>query len=842
MLDGVNTKAAVGIGVAGSLASSSQIGSSFNLINAIPEALQEVSIQSGGYSAEYGGANAGIVQQTMKTGGRTLAGSITYESDGAAEAFDSESYGDSDLRFTLGGPLTSNIRLFGAYQTTKTDNHTPMWWTGAEIGDGAYLPITTGGVPTGDSLRLIIPDEVSGRTMEERNVNGTILFDMNPLIIRLSGAWNYRTARNNPWPFFHMFNMDRLRKNEWNVLLGAIKTTYFLNTNTYLHLSVGALERTWKGYDPEFDHDDFEDWLAWGDAELIAEKGLFEYNNHGDILDGTWNSRWVAPQPYSIYGFQIEQPGDMSTWGYGENRRANWNVKGGFASQIGTHEVKAGFEYTQWNYRNYGIDDTDIRSINQRISISQETAGWFADQSAEAARILRLERIVNVGYNEFGEVITDENDPDRPRKPLNYAVYINDKIEKEDLVVNAGFRLDAYNLDDWVMIDPENPPYNEQESSVDMEGFEDAETQFQFQPRLGLGFPISDKAVFHLQYGIFSQMPDLAQVFKSRSQMALYMGGQNYIPDPVGFGLEPVVSEQFEVGFGYQFANLAAFDVTVFAKNSTGQVELARNAVDPDNRYGAGDFSYYRNGDFTNVSGIELTVRTRRIQNFMIDANYTYTDARGTNSYPNSGNGHVEITGDDSGAPTAVSPLVYESKHKGNINLDLRFGEGEAGVLSNSGVNLLASFNSGHPFTLSRGGMGQRAADEGALLEDNDPRNRTPVEPLGESSTPWMFNVDLKADKSFRAGPVTLTLFARVTNLFNSQHVLNVYNRTGNAYDDGFLTDPELSAPIVEAQGETYQQLYEVVNLANRQHYIVDYGFDLLGVPRQVLVGLTASF
>jgi hypothetical protein len=105
-----------------------------------------------------------------------------------------------------------------------------------------------------------------------------------------------------------------------------------------------------------------------------------------------------------------------------------------------------------------------------------------------------------------------------------------------------------------------------------------------------------------------------------------------------------------------------------------------------------------------------------------------------------------------------------------------------------------------------------------------------------------MFNVDLKADKSFRAGPVTLTLFARVTNLFNSQHVLNVYNRTGNAYDDGFLTDPELSAPIVEAQGETYQQLYEVVNLANRQHYIVDYGFDLLGVPRQVLVGLTASF
>ncbi|MFC1550108.1 carboxypeptidase regulatory-like domain-containing protein [Candidatus Neomarinimicrobiota bacterium] len=841
-LDGVSTKAAVGIGVTGSLSSTSALGSSFNMINAIPEALQEVSIQSGGYSAEFGGANAGIVQQTMKTGGRSLSGSISYETDGAAEAFDTDSYGSSDLTFTLGGPITSNIRLFGAYQTTNTDNHTPMWWTGAEIADGAYMPITTGGVPTGDSLRLTIPNEVKGRDLEERNINGTLLFDLNPLVIRVSGAYNYRTSRNNTWPFFNMFNMDRQRKNEWTTMLGAIKTTYFLNSQTYFHLTVGALQREWMGYDPTMKHDDFEDWLAWGDGDLIHEKGLDQYNNQGDLLDATWNSRWVPPQNYSIYGFQLQTPGDITTWGYGENKRQNWNVKAGFASQIGTHELKTGFEYTQWTYRNYGLDDSDIVSVNQRISISSDAEQWFADHSAEAARVLRLERVVNVGYDEFGKEITDDNHADRARKPLSYAVYINDKIEKDDLVVNAGFRLDAFNLDDWVMKDYDNPPYDEQESSVNVDGFEDAETQFEFQPRLGLGFPISDKAVFHLQYGVFSQMPDLAQVFKSRSQMALYMGGQNYIPDPVGFGLEPVVSEQFEVGFGYQFANLAAFDVTVFAKNTTGQVELARNAVSADNEFGAGDYSYYRNGDFTNVSGIELTVRTRRINNFMIDANYTFTDARGTNSYPNSGNGHVEITGDDSGAPTAVSPLVYESKHKGNVNLDLRFGEGQNGILQNSGINLLTTFDSGHPFTLSTGGMGQRAADEGAVLSDNDPRNRTPVEPLGESSTPWVFNVDLKADKSFRAGPVMMTLFARVSNLFNTRQVLNVYNRTGNAYDDGFLTNPELSGPIVENQGENYTQLYEVVNLVNRQHYIVDYGFDTFGMPRTVSVGLTASF
>jgi hypothetical protein len=128
------------------------------------------------------------------------------------------------------------------------------------------------------------------------------------------------------------------------------------------------------------------------------------------------------------------------------------------------------------------------------------------------------------------------------------------------------------------------------------------------------------------------------------------------------------------------------------------------------------------------------------------------------------------------------------------------------------------------------------------LLEDGDPRNRTPVEPLGASTTPWVFNVDLRADKSFRAGPVMLTVFARVSNLFNTKHVLNVYNRTGNAYDDGFLSNPNLSAQIVENLGDTYVELYEAVNLENRSHFLNNYGFDLFGTPREIRFGLTAAF
>src|SRR2546425_6189578 len=63
--------------------------------------------------------------------------------------------------------------------------------------------------------------------------------------------------------------------------------------------------------------------------------------------------------------------------------------------------------------------------------------------------------------------------------------------------------------------------------------------------------------------------------------------------------------------------------------------------------------------------------------------------------------------------------------------------------------------------------------------------------------------------------PPRSTLFP-YTTLFRS--VLNVYSRSGNAYDDGFLGSPDLSASIVKSYGQQYVDLYKAINLENRQH------------------------
>jgi len=238
------------------------------------------------------------------------------------------------------------------------------------------------------------------------------------------------------------------------------------------------------------------------------------------------------------------------------------------------------------------------------------------------------------------------------------------------------------------------------------------------------------------------------------------------------------------------------------------------------------------------VNGFEFTLRTRRVSRLQTFASYTWSDARGINSDPNTGAGNIaqDLL---SPPPLMISPLYYHNKHRGALSLDYRYGADD-GLLSGLGVNLEYKFNSGHPYTRSDGGMGQRAADEGALLEDA--RSREPQEPVGGSTTPWQYYANLKVDYKLSLGGVGVTLFAYVDNLFDKKNVINVYSRSGNAYDDGFLTDPALSSEIVAANGQTYVDLYRNVNLENRQHYINDFGIDVFAKPQVVKLGVSVNF
>ncbi|MCH8298912.1 MAG: hypothetical protein IIC39_00005 [Candidatus Marinimicrobia bacterium] len=145
------------------------------------------------------------------------------------------------------------------------------------------------------------------------------------------------------------------------------------------------------------------------------------------------------------------------------------------------------------------------------------------------------------------------------------------------------------------------------------------------------------------------------------------------------------------------------------------------------------------------------------------------------------------------------------------------------------------NFNSGHRFFFGVSGIGQGTPDPEAVLK---------MVPNSDFTTPWVYTIDVKFDKAFSISSFEVDLYLYVSNLFNRQNALNVYNSTGDPYDDGFLSDPELSGLIVEALGNTYVALYEAINLQNRQHWLFNNGLDadIFGPPRQIRFGMRFNF
>ncbi len=813
--------------------------------NAIPEALEALAVQVGGYDASVGKANAGLVQQSLKTGGNKFSGSFLIENDGMAESFGTNVYDSKDITFTVSGPISNKIRYMVAFQNGSTDNYKPSFYTPVTIAGGALLPDKIGGLTaSGDSISIVSPETANGNWEKFSKLNTTFQFDFNPLVIRASLTMNKSQYSNAGLPIQTMFNSRRHVSDNSNQLFN-VKATYFLNANTYIRTNFRTMGRKYESYDKSFADEgkftkghksELKDWLAWGDRDAIAAFNSTWAGNFGTPgQDATKEIyRYVEPTAYNVFGFKFARDGTRRG-GYSKGEDGYVGFDAEFVTQMGEHEVKVGADYTRYVYKRYGY--WGIQSLNSKIGQDATLYDKVVAQDDQVVTEIVTARLASwIGYDPLGRDCGDSGskceDYDEVRNPSQMAFYINDKFEAGDLIVNLGLRYESINQANVDLKDYANPPLDRNYTIVAAEdanyGFKDMPAQSYLLPRIGLGFPITDRATFHLNYGRYVQMAPMGYLYRSRGSGIS------------SWGLEPVKEDKFEIGYGQLIGNFASIDITVFSRNPYDQV--ARDLYIPDatqNVFGLRSHTNYVNADFTTSTGIEIDFKTSRFNNIQLFANYVFLDARGTNSYPGSLQGNIGVR---ARRPTMLMATRYAQRHRGNLILDFRTGRSDNPLLSNFGANLIAEFNSGHPYTASNGSMGQRDADEGALLADNDPRNRVPTEAINSSTTPWYFNLNLGLDKTFRVANTNVKVYATITNLLNTKHIINVYNRTGDAYDDGFLTDPALSSKIIEGRGATYVEMYQKINLENRQHWLNDHGWDLFGTPREIKTGISVSF
>ena len=174
--------------------------------------------------------------------------------------------------------------------------------------------------------------------------------------------------------------------------------------------------------------------------------------------------------------------------------------------------------------------------------------------------------------------------------------------------------------------------------------------------------------------------------------------------------------------------------------------------------------------------------------------------------------------------------------------LDYRFARGDGGkILEGLGLYTLFTFNSGHPYTsiVEPSSLGQASVWEIGVESMNDHRSRIPNAPVNSSVTPWNFNIDLTLEKMVYLGRVNLKFYTNVLNLLNTKNIINVYDQTGVANDDGWLKTPEASSYRAIPGYETY---YTTINLLNEWGYQRANGGSLWGIPRQIRLGVSIEF
>ncbi len=637
-------------------------------------------------------------------------------------------------------------------------------------------------------------------------------------------------------PFLSVLNRERFSETDLSQNLFTGKLTHLLSNTTFYELSVSFFDRRTKTFDPRFG----DDYLAYGDSLAVARE-------YGPEFSENYRQRALGPVPYDVFNFPFFREGTRWT-SFFQQKQNYISTNLDFTTQYKSHEIKFGGEFERWTVRQVGGMGRErlFNILLTQPDLARAIRNGPSDPDyADAVFTWRRSGNINAyGYDVFGNEVDDDSEfHDGPKNPAQGAVYVQDKFEVGDLVVNAGLRFDFFDMDQQIPTNFEDPTFDLEDFNIPQNALEEVDAKTELSPRLGFAFPVTDRTVFHIQYGRFVQMPQFVNVYSGRGTTALLFGAGNFVTNPqLARELEPITTVQYEIGFNQALTDFTAFDLTAFYRDVKGQLQITR--VTPDPGATAGSYVVFQNQDFATTKGLELSLTLRRTNRVSAFVSYTFSDAQGTGSFPNSNVGAVEL---DDPVPTVISPLDFSQRHRGSISFDYRFGRGDGGpILERLGANLLFTFNSGHPFTRSGGGIAQQGPDQGGLLNDNDPRGREALENIGASTTPWVSNLDLRVDKTVDVGPIDANFYVYVQNVFDTQNVLNVYSRTGNAFDDGFLTNPDLSADIVQSGGDPYVFLYDLVNLQNRQHHwqLQPNGFnrDLFGTPREFRFGVSFEY
>jgi outer membrane receptor protein involved in Fe transport len=697
--------------------------------------IREMEVISGTFNAEYGQAMSGIVNIVTKDGGSKYEGSVSGYV-GSYYSTHTNIFQNLD-KINLAGPKDFQVTLSGP---TKILQNLNFFVTGRFYKDDGYLYGRR--IYNTYDHEAVFPNSADETYWIDTPTGDSAYVPMNP-----SEKKSFNTKLSygiSNWKFSYSFFWD----DNWSKAYShAYKWTPDAINNHYRTNSANNFQVT---YLPAQDI-------------LVTLKLSSNVNKYwGHLYADEYDSRYVEPSqgsPHSDYTFN--QGGNESD----RYRRTTITNIAQFMleSQVTKeHKVKLGIEVRlheiSYNYKT-------IRNSTEGQLDSNGTAIFTLSYSDP-----------NTKYNQS-----------YIRKPYEISAFIQDKMEYDIMIINAGIRYDYFNSNTGLPVDLRNPLNNTNFPHA----FErrDASSEYQISPRLGVSFPISDKGAIHFSYGHFFQIPTFDNLYSNYNYI---IDQTTALSSTVGNPeLKAQKTVKYELGLQQVLFPNLSLDVSVYysdIRNLLGMEILET--------YEGFVYGRYINRDYGNVKGMIITLDKRFADFFSAKIDYTYQVAQGNasdpmqNYYNNQSDPPVEEN-------KKVVPLSWDQTHTLNISLTV-------GDPTDWTAGLIMSYGSGEPYT-------EEARYTSGLRFEN----------LGRK--PSTLNVDLRANKMFKLFGLDFNTFLLVYNLFDIKNELGVYTSTGRA---GVDLNTKYAGTII---GTNTIEEY----VANPTYY---------SSPRRISVGFNVSF
>ncbi len=704
--------------------------------------LEQVEVYTSGFSAEYGNVQSGVVNMVTKEG---------------KEAWETRLELSATLPYykTWGGSVYSprNLKWFASLNNPEewlkenpTNPGKPLWDVG--YGVTKYLP-----------PRIVWPPNPLNHQDSLRMANLARicwLQSVREVGLEYKNRWDYRFDLATGGPLSRKVRMFVAARHD--LVHPLVPTPYpdldwQIMANLTYRPSPDHRFRFSVTYDRYFENYLDDNFLWWTfDRTLSIPKRLTTSRQYGIDYQYVIGSRTFLDLKLNFFGHcfsqdvELLQPGQL-LYDYSNNR--NW------------------VDYTGPSFHRVGRVHTSLRGDERSDTYALNTS--LTSQLTES-HLLKAGLQFSYYDLRVGEQFNfTQQGSDRrlafKAYPYEGALFVQDKMEFEGLIANAGLRLDFYNFNTQYYSDIYSPlrnpnydptlPYRERGKYYDPQLARKERTKLylRLQPRVGISFPVSENAVFHLNYGTFTQRPDFNQIYYYRITQ---FNEIELLGNP---RLRPENTKAYDVGLVHSMPFGFYLDVSAYYKDVTDLVETAYYYDEQQTVY-----QTYINRDYADIKGFHVSLE-KRTGILRGSLRYNYESAKGKSSNAlDAPVAYFEKPPEGQERVVLPSPediyLDYDRTHKAVADIRLltpsRFGPSLLGrkPLSNLAASLTLRYLTGRPYTWDEKGLGLRF------------NKRTPEELESRA----------RIEKRLRVRNSGVTLYLEVFNLFNKR--LYHYYRT----------------------------------------------------------------